>query len=93
MATSEPSPPPFPFHYDIEVDLPSPRHAEIARAALAVDKEPRPAAAKKTLIVNGSRLEIHVEAVDARTLRAASSSLWDYLAVVCETFATFPFPS
>ena len=69
--------------------LASPAHAEIARAALAVDAELSPERSTRALAVEGAALVARFAAADARALRVALSAHCDMLGVVLRALRDF----
>ncbi|XP_067951256.1 EKC/KEOPS complex subunit Lage3-like [Watersipora subatra] len=65
------------------------RDAEIAYNTLRVDKEPPRGGCVKTMFVEGSTLEVHFTAADAKKLRVAVNSFLDTVTLVVETIQQF----
>jgi len=64
-------------------------HAEVARAALAVDAELSPERSTRALAVEGAALVARFAAADARALRVAVSAHCDMLGVVLRALRDF----
>jgi hypothetical protein len=73
----------------LRVRLATPAHAELARAALAVDAELSPERSSKALAAEGAELVARFDATDARNLRVAVSAFCDMLCVVLRTLREF----
>ncbi|KAK3122252.1 hypothetical protein QOZ80_8BG0667110 [Eleusine coracana subsp. coracana] len=70
------------FKCDFEVDYGSEEQASIVYKTLAVDKELQPDKVKREMVVSGSKLVVHFEAVEARFLRASFSAFVDLMVLV-----------
>ena len=77
---------------EISIPFPSDRYAEIAYNTLRVDKEPRRGRCKKTLTLKENELFVKLETTEARSLRIASNSFLDIVALVTDTMSQFGPP-
>lgn len=78
----------------MQIPFPSAREAEIAYNSLRVDisREPRKDQMSKTLTVSENVLSVHFTATEARFLRTAVSSFFDFLTLVVRTMDEFGPP-
>ncbi|XP_022923038.1 uncharacterized protein LOC111430837 [Cucurbita moschata] len=74
---------------DFEVDYESEKKASIVYKALVVDKELQPDKVKREMTVSDGKLSIHLEAVEARFLRASFSAFVDVLTLATKTIEDF----
>ncbi|PUZ54612.1 hypothetical protein GQ55_5G145800 [Panicum hallii var. hallii] len=70
------------FTCNFEVDYESEEHASIVYKTLAVDKELQPDKVKREMTLSGSKLAVHLAAVEARFLRASFSAFVDLMGLV-----------
>lgn len=77
------------YSMELSVPFPTNRLAEIAYNTLRVDKEPKKGGCTKMIGVEENKLSIRLEAQEARTLRVASNSILDFLALITDTMAGF----
>lgn len=82
--------PTHPFRYTARLPLPSARHAQIVAEAVSADPELRPELVRRTLHTDGCDLVLDLRATDARSLRTAVTSLYDFVRVSVTTLAAFP---
>ncbi|KAG6576647.1 hypothetical protein SDJN03_24221, partial [Cucurbita argyrosperma subsp. sororia] len=81
--------PKWEFSCDLEVDYESEKKASIVYKALVVDKELQPDKVKREMTVSDGKLSIHLEAVEARFLRASFSAFVDVLTLATKTIEDF----
>lgn len=84
----------FPYACRIDVTFPTNEQAEQAMQVLQVDREPGDRVLKAfTLVKEGDKdltvLRVDLKATEAKMLRVAASSFYDFLQVVVKTFQEF----
>ncbi|XP_071817072.1 EKC/KEOPS complex subunit LAGE3-like [Apostichopus japonicus] len=79
---------------EIQIPFPSAKEADIAYNSLRVDisREPRKDQMSKELTVSDNILNVHFTATEARFLRTAVSSFFDFLNLVVKTMEEFGPP-
>lgn len=75
--------------YQARIEMPSAKHAEIVATAVNVDPELRPDEVSRTISVDGNAFVIDVAATDAKSLRTAVASLYDFIRVSLAAIAQF----
>ncbi|XP_013099125.2 uncharacterized protein LOC106081599 [Stomoxys calcitrans] len=73
----------------LKIPFDSAKHAEIAFRVLKVDQEPKRNFVKKELTLNGSVLEVHLEADQVKSLRTAITSFFENFLLCSETLKAF----
>lgn len=76
--------------YEARINLPHAWSATIVAEAVSVDPELRPDQVTRQLTVHDSAVLINVTAMDAKMLRTAVTSLYDFIRVSIHALATVP---
>lgn len=79
-----------PCTYEARISFPDRRHAEIVAEVISTDAELRPKQVDRRLTVKDAMLVIQVDAIDAKVLRTAVTSLYDFIRVSIEALAIMP---
>ncbi|CAL5228572.1 g11729 [Coccomyxa viridis] len=80
---------PQPYFFQASHEYASASAAEMVVKTLSVDPELRPQLVTRKLSVEGSTLQIHFSATDAKTMQAAVGTFYDLLKLATETLEAF----
>lgn len=83
------APIPKPYKYEARIEMPTPEQATIVTRAVSVDPELRPTEVSRVLRVDGSAIVIEMAATDAKSLRTAVTSIYDFIRVSLRAVAQF----
>lgn len=80
---------PKPFKYKAQIEMLDAKQATIVARSVDVDPELRPEEVTRSIRVEGNAFVIEVAASDAKTLRTAVTSLYDFIRVSLLAVAEF----
>ncbi|VDI27469.1 EKC/KEOPS complex subunit LAGE3-like isoform X1 [Mytilus edulis] len=78
---------------DLTVPLSTEKEAEIVYRTLSVDKEPKRGGVTRNICLEGSHLNVHFEAAEAKMMRVSVNNFFDHFNLVVQTMEQFGPPN